>query len=64
MVLNSLHCAEVPLRNCSLTHSHSWTPQISHKKAIKNILFLQQRWTDTCAAYLAFRRVKCSVLHS
>jgi len=21
MALNSLHCAEVPLRNCSLTHS-------------------------------------------
>jgi len=21
MVLNSLHCAEVPLRNCSLTHT-------------------------------------------
>jgi len=23
MTLNSLHCAEVPLRNCSLTHSCS-----------------------------------------
>jgi len=32
MALNSLHCTEVPLRNCSLTHSLS-----CNKKRVKRV---------------------------